>query len=228
MCISTVMPAALALSIALASGSLADHHKSGEHASDHDHAWVELFNGKDLTGWKVSENPDTFRVVDGEIVAKGDRAHLFYEGDGEGPLPEPPFKNFELKCKIMTKPSANSGIFFHTEFQDEGWPGKGYEVQVNQTHGDRIKTGSIYAVQDVLDNSPAEDNEWYTQHIIVKDKRVVVKVDGEVVNDYTEESDYQAPPDRAGRKFSSGTIALQGHDPGSEVHFRSVKIKPLD
>ncbi|MEM9187149.1 MAG: DUF1080 domain-containing protein [Planctomycetota bacterium] len=212
------------LTAALAAATaLADHHATGESRS-HDAGWVELFNGKDLSGWKVSENPETFRVQNGKIIVKGPRAHAFYAGEVGGA----DFTNFELLVELMTKPNANSGVFFHTRYQDKGWPGNGYEVQVNQTQRDRIKTGSIYAVKNVMDVSPAKDNEWYTQHIIVKGKTVTVKVNGEVVNEYTEPDGFTPPEDRPGRKFSRGTIALQGHDPGSEVHYRSVKIKLLD
>lgn len=207
--------------------ALADHHLTSEEAgaaeADGD-GFIELFNGKDLAGWKVSENPETFGVEDGKIVIKGPRAHAFYAGEVGGA----DFKDFELKCEILTKPGANSGVFFHTEYQEEGWPGKGYEVQVNQTHGDRIKTGSIYNVKNVMDDSPAKDNEWFTQRFIVKGDTVTVLVNGEVVNEYTEPADLEPPADRPGRRLSHGTIALQGHDPGSEVHFRSVKIKLLD
>ena len=218
------------LSLSLAAPSRGDQLQgsgakgSGTKAATADDGWVELFNGKDLIGWKVSENPDTFSVADGEIVVIGPRAHAFYTGDVGGA----DFKDFELKLEILTKPNANSGVFFHTEYQEEGWPKKGYEVQVNQTHKDRIKTGSIYAVQNVMDKSAAKDNEWFTLHFIVKGKRVVAMVDGAVVNDYTEPDDVSPPADRQGRRLSSGTIALQGHDPGSEVHYRSVKIKLLD
>lgn len=211
------MHRAFALLLFLAGPALAEHHASGD-------GWHELFNGKDLTGWRVSENPDSFRVEDGKIVVNGPRAHAFYVGE----VGAADFKDFELKVEVLTKPDSNSGIFFHTEYQEEGWPAKGYEVQINQTQRDRIKTGSIYAVQNVMDNSPADDNTWYTQHVIVRGPRVVVKVNGEVVNDYTEPEDYQPPADRPGRRLSRGAIALQGHDPVSEVHFRSVKIKLLD
>ncbi|TWT85225.1 hypothetical protein Pla123a_00310 [Posidoniimonas polymericola] len=186
--------------------------------------WVSLFNGKDLSGWDISENPETFSVKDGEIVVNGPRAHAFYAGDVGGA----DFKDFAWKCEIMTKPNSNSGMYFHTEYQEEGWPNKGYEVQVNQTHSDARKTGGLYAVKDVMDKSPVKDNEWYTQEVIVEGKHVVVKVNGKVTCDYTEPDDHEAPADRSGRQISHGTIALQGHDPGSEVHFRKVLIKLLD
>jgi len=181
--------------------------------------WVSIFNGKDLTGWRASENQGTFTVKDGILIVHGARSHLFYEG----PVGGADFKNFEWKADVKTFPKANSGMYIHTEYQQTGWPGKGYEVQVNSTHSDRKKTGGLYGIVDVLDNAPSKDGEWFTQHIIVKDKRIIIKVNGKTTVDYTE-------PDgvTGGRKLSSGTVAIQGHDPGSIVHYKNIMIKPLD
>ena len=183
-----------------------------------------LFNGKDLNDWKASEKPGTFRVENGELIVNGPRSHLFYEG----PVHNHDFHNFELKVECMTFPKANSGIYFHTEFWDNDWPAKGFEVQVNQTHGDVKKTGGLYNVKDVLNESPVKDNEWYTYDITVKDKHVVVKVNGKVTADWTQPDDWKGPPGMPGRVLSHGTIAIQGHDPGSKILYRSIKIKPLD
>lgn len=185
--------------------------------------WVSLFNGKDLTGWKANENKDTFSVRDGKIVVVGPRSHLFYVGK----VNDAKFRNFEWKCEIMTKPKANSGMYFHTKYQDEGWPSNGYEVQVNNTHGDPKKTGGLYAIADVMDQSPVKDGEWFTQHVIVKGKNVVIKVNGKVTVDYTEPDNPKRDKAMQGRLLSEGTFALQGHDPGSEVHFRKVLVKVL-
>lgn len=175
--------------------------------------WTKLFNGKSLDGWKASENPSTFSVQDGMIVVFGDRAHLFYTG----PFMDHNFKNFEFKLKVKTTPGSNSGLFIHTEYQETGWPSKGYEIQVNQTHTDWRKTGSIYAVQDVKEVF-VKDDEWYTQHIIVQGKRIIVKINDKVINDYTEGEN---------GKLSSGTIALQGHDPKSKVFYKDIMLKVL-
>lgn len=184
--------------------------------------WISLFNGEDLSGWKASEHPDTFRVEDGLIVANGERSHLFYVG----PVGGADFDDFELRCEVMLLPGSNSGMFFHTEYQEVGWPAKGYEAQLNNTQGDRKKTGGLYDIADVMDNSPAVDNEWFTQHVIVSGNRIVVKVNDQVVTDYTEPEGAASDPDRRpGRVLSSGTIALQGHDPGSTAKFRKVEIK---
>ncbi|MEO5815607.1 MAG: DUF1080 domain-containing protein [Gemmatimonadaceae bacterium] len=176
--------------------------------------WISLFDGKTLNGWRASENPATFSVANGEIVVHGPRAHLFYDG----PVMNHEFKDFEFKADVMTKPSANSGIFIRTTFQDTDWPSKGYEVQINNSHADWRRTGSLYAVQDVRE--AGRDNEWFTIQVTVRDRSVQVTIDGKQVVDYTE-------PAGSATRLTGGTIALQGHDPGSEVHYKNVMIRSL-
>lgn len=178
-----------------------------------DEGWVSLFDGKTLSGWRASEHPGTFSVKDGTIAVEGERAHLFYDG----PVGNHHFQNFEFKAQVMTLPGSNSGIFIHTAYQETGWPSKGYEVQVNQTHGDPRKTGSVYAIQDVKEVF-VKDNEWYTEHIIVQGRKVTVKVNEKVINEYTESTE---------NRLTGGTIALQGHDPKSRVYYKDVMIKLL-
>lgn len=198
--------------------------KSGDSVRPDADGWYSLFNGKDLAGWKKSnENPDTFKVVDGEIVVNGPRCHLFYAG----PVNNGRFKNFELKCEILTKPHSNSGMYFHTRYQPTGWPKRGIEVQINNTHDDPRKTGSLYRANDIMNDSPGKDNEWFTQHVIVKGRHIIVKINDKVVNDHVEPKNPKRDPGWERNVLSSGTFALQGHDPGSEVHFRKVMVKPL-
>ena len=175
--------------------------------------WISLFDGQSLIGWRASENPSTFTIKDNMIVVFGERAHLFYDG----PVMNHNFRNFEFKATVMTTPGSNSGIFIHTIFQNEGWPSIGYEVQVNNSHTDWRRTGSIYAIQDVKE-APAKDNEWFTQHIIVQGKKITVMINGKIINEYT---------DVEGGRLSSGTFALQGHDPKSKVFYKDVMVKPL-
>ncbi len=200
---------------------LAAHAASGEGVEE---GWVSLFNGKDMTGWKIAGNAKTFSVKDGVMMTKGPWAMAYYDGDAH----DADFKDFELKCEILTKPNSNSGMYFHTAYQEQGWPNQGYEVQINQTHPDPRKTGGLYAVKDVMNESPVKDNDWFTQQVTVRGKHVVVTVNGKVTCEYTEPDDYTPPKDRPGRMIAHGTFGLQGHDPGSEVHFRKVMVRPLD
>ena len=189
------------------------------HAQD---GWVSLFDGKSLDGWKVGENAATFSVQDGAIVVNGPRAHLYYVG----PVGNHDFKNFEFKADIMTTPGSNSGIYFHTAYQEGGWPSKGYEVQVNNSHTDPKRTAGLYGIKDNME-APAKDGEWFTQQITVQGKKVTIKVNGKTTVEYTEPEGVQRPADMAGRKLGSGTFALQGHDPKSKVFFKNIMVKVL-
>jgi hypothetical protein len=185
--------------------------------------WISLFDGKSLNGWKVGDNASTFSVNDGAIVANGPVAHLFYVGD----VKNHDFKNFEFKADVMTTPGSNSGLYFHTAYQDSSWPVKGYEVQVNNSHSDWRRTGSLYAIQDVKETY-VKDNEWYTESIIVKDKHVTVKINGKTVVDYVEPENVKREAGMEQRVLSSGTFAIQGHDPKSKVYFKNILVKPMD
>jgi hypothetical protein len=186
--------------------------------------FYQLFDGKSLDGWKVGTNAATFKVEDGLLVANGKGpAHLFYVG----PVNNHDFKNFHLRAEVKTFPKANSGIYFHTEYQETNWPNKGFEAQVNATHSDRKKTGGLYSVQDVIDNAPNKDGEWFVYEIIVQDKHVTLKIDGKTTADWTQPDDWKGPPNMPGRVLDHGTIAIQGHDPGSKVQYKSIAIKPL-
>src|SRR6266702_8692516 len=122
--------------------------------------FVSLSDGKTFNGWKTAtEHTNTWTIENGAFVAHGDRCHLFYVGD------EKPFKNFELKVDVMTEPHSNGGIYFHTKYQETGWPKYGFETQVNNTHSDWKKTGSLYDIVNVRE-SAAKDKQWWTQHII--------------------------------------------------------------
>ena len=184
--------------------------------------FTRLDDGKSFDGWKINEAKDSWAIEDGAFRARGNRSHLFYVGD------EKPFVNFELKVDVLTKKNSNGGIYFHTKFQENGWPKYGFEAQVNNSYDrDRRKTGSLYSVKDVLDKAPAKGDEWFTEHIIVKGRNVVIKVNDKVVVDYTEPEDATAGKDFT-RKLDKGTFALQAHDPGSTVYFRNIRVKRLD
>ena len=183
--------------------------------------FTRLDDGKTFKGWKISESPESWKVVDGAFVANGNRSHLFYVGDDK------PFRNFELRVDVLTKADSNGGIYFHSKFQETGWPKYGFEAQVNNARGkDPQKTGSLYGVVKVLE-PPAKDDEWFTETIIVKGNKVTIKVNDKVVVDYTEPADTKAGADFT-RKIDEGTFALQAHDPGSTVHFKNIRVKRLD
>lgn len=181
--------------------------------------WVSIFDGKTLNGWKVGENSGSFKVEDGAIVVNGPRAHIFYDGL----VGNHNFKNFEFKAKVMTTKGSNSGLYFHTEYQEKGWPAKGYEVQVNNSHTDWKRTASLYDVQDVKETYVTDD-VWYTETIIVQGKHIITKVNDKIVVDYIEPDDIDQSK---GRKISNGTFAIQAHDPKSKVYVKDIMVKIL-
>jgi hypothetical protein len=131
------------------------------------------------------------------------------------------FTNFHFKADVMTTPGSNSGLYFHTKFQPDGWPSVGYEAQVNNTHKDPVKTASLYNTVKNLE-APAKDNEWFTEEIIVEGKHIITKVNGKTIVDYTE------PDNKPGTvKLSKGTFAIQAHDPASSVKYKNIQVKPL-
>jgi hypothetical protein len=190
---------------------------------DDSEGWIPLFDGHSLDGWKASEHEGTFSVADGQIVVHGTRSHLFYVGSAH----HADFKNFEFSADVMTRPGANSGIYFHTAFQPTGFPAAGFEVQVANTYkGDNKKTGSLYAVRNVP-KQLVNDNEWFQMRILVRAKQVQIRLNEMLVVDYVEPD----PPFRADLNFervlNHGTFALQGHDPGSTTCFKNIRVRPL-
>ncbi len=194
---------------------------AGLTAGELEPGFTALSDGKTFKGWKMAEeNKGTWTIQDGAFVAKGNRCHLFYEGDGK------PFKNFHLKLDVMTRPNSNGGVYFHTKYQATDWPRGGFECQVNNTHGDWIKTGSLWGIVNIGD-AIVQDNKWWTQEIIVEGNKVTVVLDGRKLLEYSEPDGAQ-PGKEFERKLGSGTFALQGHDPNSVVCYKNIRVKRLD
>ncbi|MBX3441498.1 MAG: DUF1080 domain-containing protein [Planctomyces sp.] len=183
--------------------------------------WVTLNNGENFDGWKINENPDSWRIEDGAFVAQGERSHLFFVAD------ETPFENFELKVDCLTKPNSNGGIYFHTRFQERGWPRYGHEAQVNNSYAnDPKKSGSLYGVVDVLEQH-IPDDEWWTETITVRGGHITIMLNDKVVVDYEEPADKPAFSNDFERRRGSGTFALQAHDPGSTVYYKNIRVRRL-
>jgi len=144
------------------------------------------------------------------------------------------FKNFELMVDVKTTPGSNSGIYIHTEFQEEGWPAMGYECQVINSNppaepGDYVEhkmTGSIYAIRNLW-KSPVPDGEWFSYRIRVQGKTIQTFINDMLAAEYTEPEEIYRSSGMEGRILGTGTFALQCHDPGSVVYFKSIKVKPL-
>ena len=186
--------------------------------------WQTIFDGETLDGWKkAGENPESISVEDGTIKCAGSRSHLFYEGD---------FKNFEFEADIKALEHSNSGIFIHTEYQKEGWPEAGFEIQVNNSyrgsvkHPERRKTGSVYNIRNVY-YPLANDNEWFTMRIKVVENYIEIFVNDVKVNEYVEPKNAWRWKGGEKMKLSKGTFALQAHDENSTTFYKNIRVKNL-
>ena len=200
---------AMALLAFVALGVAADDSKKGE--------WVQLFNGKDLTGWKThSAGPGKWRVEDGILIGSGKASHLFSErGD---------YKDFHFRVECMINDKGNSGQYFRTQF-GPGFP-RGFEAQINATHGDPVKTGSLYPdgrekdmriKENLVLEAPHKPNEWFTQEVICVGPKITILVNGKKTVEWTDPK----------HRYKQGHFALQQHDPGSVVKFRKIEVKEL-
>lgn len=183
--------------------------------------WVSIFDGT-MNGWKVGKNATSFSIEDATIKVNGPVGHLYYDG----PVKKHIFRNFEFKAQVKTLPGSNSGIYFHTSYQEGGWPDRGFEVQVNNSHTDWRRSGSLYDIVDIKETY-AKDGEWYTEYIKVEGKRVIIKINDKVVVDYTEPCDVVREDNHPLRLINGGTFALQAHDPKSIVYYKDIMVRPL-
>ncbi len=169
--------------------------------------WVTMFDGKSLDGWKASELPEQWTVENGEIVGRGKRSHLFWMKEE--------CVDCEFKAKVLINKGGNSGMFFRTEWSTPGFP-KGYEAQVNRSHRDPVKTGSLYNLVKVYQQLTPEET-WFEQHIIVKGNHIVIKVNGKTVVDFIDDKN----------TYSKGYLALQQHDPTGVVRYKDLMYRKL-
>jgi len=151
-----------------------------------DDAWVDLFDGRSLEGWRPSENKNSWKVVEGQLAADGPRSHLFYTG----PVNGADFRNFELEVEVLARPACNSGVYFHTAYQERDFPRKGFEIQIDNTatgeggYRERKKTGSLYGLRNVYKQF-VPDDQWFKIHAAVRGKNVQIRLNGMLVVDYT-------------------------------------------
>ena len=184
-----------------------------------------LFNGHSLDGWKAGEHHHSFRVEDGNIVAAGPRAHLFYTGRAGNAN----FKNFDLKTEVLTRPGACSGIYFHTQFQSHGPLKTGFKVQINNTNAgkgdarDIRKTGSLYGIRNIY-KALVKDDQWFRLHVQVRDKQVQVWLNDTLIADYIEPD---PPLEAVAPTLPGGSLALECGDSQPKVYFRNLVVKPL-
>jgi len=171
--------------------------------------WTSIFDGQSLDGWKISDN-GAWKVENGEIVGSGPVSHLF--------SPRGDYVNFQLRAKVRINGGGNSGMYFRTAF-GPGWPA-GYEAQINSTHSDPVKTGSLYNLAPLRTEFTPSD-AWFEYEVDCRDEadgvRIKVYVNHVLVNDFLDRE----------RKHKSGHVAFQQHNDGSVVRLRDIFVREL-
>ena len=181
--------------------------------------WTSLFNGKNLNGWQTHpEDNAKWEVKDSAIVGSGPVGHLFSErGD---------YQNFHFRIEAKINDKGNSGQYVRAVFAKSFPPG--YEIQINSTDIDKIRTGSLYP--DRRDNYSDDEkkkmivleqmhkpDEWFTQEVIAVDNHIIVKVNGKTTVDFVDEKN----------RYRKGYFALQQIRDGSVITVRKAEVKEL-
>ena len=193
--------------------------------------WVAVFDGKTLDGWKTNAAPGgkfgDFKVENGAIVGFGNMNHLYYMEE---------LGNFELKIDVKINKGGNSGVYIKSKWQADTWPTTGFELQVNSSHSDPVKTPSLYNIIKIY-KAPHGDDEWFTYHLICKGNTLDVRVNNELLYTYVQPAGGRRPQGQSQedppvteqnkRIGQKGHIALQQHDPGSTPSFKNIFIKKL-
>ena len=212
---------------AFAAAVLAALPAAADDAKSDSTGFVQLFNGKDLKGWKSHPDDTTkWEVVEGAMTGSGPAGQIYSErGD---------YENFVFRMEIKINDKGNSGQYFRANFQ-KGFP-RGYEAQINATHSDPIKTGSLYpgfirrgrtdeekAKQQqqrekvLVKQAAHKPDEWFTQEVTADGNHIIIKVNGKTTVDIVDE----------GNAFTKGHFSIQHHDPSCKVMIRKVEVKEL-
>ncbi len=181
-----------------------------------DDEWVSLFDGKTLSGWtKAGKETSKWEVVDGAIVGTGD-ASMLYSPRGD-------YQNFKFRAEIKINDHGNSGLYFRSPVADGDFS-KGYEAQIDSTHRDPIRTGSIYGFLHVYEQLVPPDT-WFTYEVECVEKtwrglkvpHIKVTVNGKLLFEFIERT----------KAWDKGYFAFQQHDPGSRVEIRKIEVKEI-
>jgi Domain of Unknown Function (DUF1080) len=175
----------------------------------------KLFNGKDLTGWKIY-GTEKWYVAKGELVCESgpDKQYGYFATEKE-------YKDFELTLEFFQESNGNSGVFFHSSIEGTKVTGWQAEVAPLNSH-----TGGIYESygRGWLIQPKAElekflrVGEWNKMKVVVKGNNVTTWLNGQQM--------ITLDDDKIGA--ATGKIALQIHDGGGvKVRWRKIMVKTL-
>ena len=177
--------------------------------------WVSLFDGKTLSGWTpAGSRGGHWAVKDGSIVGSGTSSMLYSPKS---------YKNFKFRAELKINDHGNSGMYFRCPTPNGSF-GEGYEAQVDSTHRDPIRTGSLYTFIHIYDQLVPPDT-WFKYEIECVNKEyrgsvvphIKVTINGKLLYEFLDHSN----------SWKEGHFAFQQHDPGSRVEIRKVEVLEL-
>lgn len=174
-----------------------------------------LFNGKDLTGWKIY-GTEKWYVDKGELVCESgpDKQYGYFATEKE-------YKDFELTLEFKQESNGNSGVFFHSQIEGTTVSGWQAEVAPLNSHSGGIyeSYGRGWLIKPTAEKEKAlKEGEWNKMKIVVKGNTVTTWLNGEEMITLTDE--------KIGSR--TGKIALQIHDGGGvKVRWKNIFIKEI-
>jgi hypothetical protein len=191
--------------------------------------WRQLFNGKDLSGWK-HVGPGSMSVENGLLRGHGGMGLLYWAGDQFGNC------TFRIIYRMKDE-NDNSGVFIRIPIEPrEPWMpvNYGYEVQIDNhpelsKEDDYHYTGTLYSLTKPLAKPGKPGPQWNTMEITLDGARTVVVLNGVRVTDYREGD--PVPPKKfdyepcRGLRPLKGYFGLQNHSENDIVYFKEVAVR---
>ncbi len=191
--------------------------------------WIELFNGKDLSGWTQKNGTATYEVKDGTIVGttKTGSPNSFLCTDEE-------YGDFELQFDVKVHDKLNSGVQIRSQTKGNTNEGRvngpqveieAGEAEAGYIYGEATGWGWLTPDKERIPHKYFKSGEWNHYRVVAKGPRIQTWINGQPIADLTSEKAYKTYP--------KGFIGLQVHGIGKnagpyDVAWKDIKLKKLD
>lgn len=186
-----------------------------------------IMESESLDGWHAAPEGTKLNVAnaDGGVRLKG-KGYL--ESDAT-------YADFILQFQAkLNAADVNSGLFFRAQPSTADAPSNGYELQLQNTiangdrtrpadYGDGFGTGAIFRRQAARYVN-ADDKQWFNVTLVARGNHFASWVNGLQVTDFTDTRPTDENP-RRGRRDAAGHLSFQGHDEGTDISIRNMRIK---
>lgn len=169
-----------------------------------DRKWQPLVTSSSFSSW-IHQGKSSWELKEGAVVGSGGKGYLF--------SPRADYKNFALRARVLLEKGGNSGLFFRVAEPAEQKL-RGYEAQINHSHKDPVRTGSLFKIGNVAAKL-IDDEGWFHLHVVADADRLQVRINDRLAVDLRNS------------EYAAGHIALQQHVDGSRVEFKDLEVIEL-